>query len=361
MALKYYSISILTLALSATAQVPAFADHNAGWCYFCSDDGAPPLCNSQCTTAINRLCAGDLSESWTDTEQNCMIQYFPPAGRRTTAKVGVSQQTCTQTFEGILNMCGKDAGDSRTTFDPAYCTTSGGGGTYGWNDDGTPMTGTGRYVIVTKGTDQCGQHQASWKQATSIIQWNDSWIGPDDQVVLDTNPPQPECPSTEATPPSPDCAASFPEPPAPNPECETQVCDIYDEPYFAQKNKPNWHEKDGYTRHQVVWSGFSNDTAGTQLHNSLNTRCHTDPYNYQAYMDGAHHVADFELPSYNSDDLCWCIADAIYDASAGISLDRQTWCEGAPIKASPAEFNVVGGKDELRKRKRSIGPFGVVG
>ncbi|KAL8721137.1 MAG: hypothetical protein Q9225_002120 [Loekoesia sp. 1 TL-2023] len=327
-----YSLILAALAFSATADnVPAFADHNAGWCYFCSDDGAPPLCNSHCETAINRLCAGDLTKGWTDVEQGCKIQYFPPVyattdGARQTAVPG---DTCIQTFKGILNMCGKDAGDSRNTYDPAYCTTSGGGGTYGWNDDGSVMTGAGRYVIVTNGTDQCGQHEASWHQATSIIQWNDSWVGPDDQVILDTNPPAAS-------------VSAFPEPPAPNPECEHEVCDIYDHPYFARKGKANWSEKPGTTRHQVQWEGFSDDDRATALFNSLHDRCHVFPDNFQPYKDGDTHVADFNLPSADSNDLCWCIADAVYDASVGISIDRDTWCEGAPIKASHAEFNVVG-------------------
>ncbi|KAL8709191.1 MAG: hypothetical protein Q9220_006071 [cf. Caloplaca sp. 1 TL-2023] len=344
MALKY-SISLFTFVLSSTAQVPgtgvpAFADHNSGWPYYCSSDGAPPLCNSQCSTAINRLCSGDLSLGWVDTEQDCQIQYLPPpSAKKSDGTAGVTEDTCRLTFNDVLNTCGKDAGDPRTTFDPKYCTTSGGGGTYGWNDDGTTMTATGRYRIYTKGTDQCGQHQASWKQATSIIQWNDSWIGPDDQVVLDTNPPQAECP---ASGPQDNCIPAFPEPPPLNPECDTEVCDIYGTPYFANKTKLNWHEKSGYTRHNVVWSGFSNDTGGTELLSSLTDRCHTTPYNYQAWMDGLHHVAEFELPSSDSNDLCWCIADAIYDASAGITLDRNTWCEGSPIKASPVEFNSVG-------------------
>ncbi|KAI4136716.1 MAG: hypothetical protein L6R39_007649 [Caloplaca ligustica] len=280
-----------------------------------------------------------------------MIQYFPPV-HPGTRPVGVAEDTCLQTFKGILNMCGKDAGDARLTYDANYCTTSGGGGTYGWNDDGSVMTGTGRYVIVTNGTDQCGQHEASWKQATSIIQWNDSWVGPDDQVVLDTNPPAA-------------AVSAFPEPPPPNPECDTEVCDIYDHPYFARKGKANWVETRGTVRHQVLWEGFSDDVGATALLTALKSRCHVDPGNFQPYMSGDTHVADFELPSNDNNDLCFCIPDAIYDASVGITLDRLTWCEGATTKGSPEEFHPVGGNagadGELRKkRKRSIGPFNEV-
>ncbi|KAL8825857.1 MAG: hypothetical protein Q9170_007627 [Blastenia crenularia] len=257
-------------------------------------------------------------------------------------------------------MCGKDASDSRIQFDRAYCTTSGGGGQYGWNDDGSPMTGTGRYRIFAAQTDQCGQHEASWKQATSIIQWNDSWVGPDDQVVLDTNPPAPEdCGPQEPAPESNGTCSAFPEPPTPNPVCETEVCDIYDRPYYAKKGKNNWVETNGYIRHQVKFQGWSPDETAAGFLFGLRTRCHTDPRNYRPYFQGDVHVVDFELPHSENNDLCWCIADAVYDASVGISIDRNTWCEGATYKAPKVEFNTVGGKDELRKR--SNGPFNIVG
>lgn len=71
-------------------------------------------------------------------------------------------------------MCGKDAGDPVNGVNSNYCTTSGGGGTFGWNDDGSVVPGAARYVITTANTDQCGQAEASWQQATSVIQWNDS-------------------------------------------------------------------------------------------------------------------------------------------------------------------------------------------
>ncbi|KAL8724253.1 MAG: hypothetical protein Q9181_006907 [Wetmoreana brouardii] len=366
MAFKYL-VPCLALALSTYADnVPAFADHNAGWCYFCSDDGAPALCNSQCTTAINRLCAGDLSQNWIDTEGDCQIEYSAPVwgGGNGARPIAVTQDTCTQTFNGILNMCGKDAGDARTTFDPAYCTTSGGGGQYGWNDDGTVMAGTGRYKVITKNTQQCGQHEASWHQATAVIQWNDSWVGPNDQVVLDTNPPAAQ-------------ASDFPEPPAPNPLCDTVTCDIFDHPYYAKEGKnPSgqesyWHEKDGYNRYQARWQGFSNDTAATEFLKSLTDRCHTAPYNFQAYMDGEEHVADFELPASNTNSLCWCISDGVYDASGGIHVDPKTWCGDQKTKSNEIEFGTVGGTPasdgELRRRgveshdlKGEIGNFNIV-
>ncbi|KAI4232823.1 MAG: hypothetical protein LQ352_008297 [Teloschistes flavicans] len=326
MALKYLT-PLLALALSVRADnVPAFADHNAGWCYFCSDDGAPALCNSQCQTAITRLCAEDLSQNWIDIEGNCQLEFSPPVW--STSPLSVTQSTCELTFEGILNMCGKDAGDARTQFDPAYCTTSGGGGQYGWNDDGSVMAGTGRYKIIAKGTDQCGQSEASWHQATSVIQWNDSWVGPNDQVILDTNPPAAEL-------------SDFPEPPPPNELCNTVVCDIFDHPYYAKKTKPNWVEKAGYMRYQARFQGFANDSGATALVKSLHDRCHEDPYNPQEYFDGEEHVVDFELHAPQGDSHAWCISDSLYDASGGIRMDPKVWTEGAPSQGNLVEFASV--------------------
>lgn len=148
-----------------------------GWCYYCSDNDAPPLCNSQCTTAINRLCAEDLSESMTTTEQDCEIQYMPPSWefkRNGARPFNPSESDCLDAFNGILSNCGKDAGQPAHGVNASYCTTSGGGGTFGWKDDGTPIKYHARYVVKTKGTDQCGQAQAPWQQATSVIQWDPS-------------------------------------------------------------------------------------------------------------------------------------------------------------------------------------------
>ncbi|KAI4100952.1 MAG: hypothetical protein L6R37_005158 [Teloschistes peruensis] len=333
MAMKYLT-PLLALALSVRGDnVPAFADHNAGWCYFCSDDGSPALCNSQCQTGINRLCAEDLSQNWIDIEGDCQLEFSPPVwGGKGGKPLAVTQSTCELTFEGILNMCGKDAGDPRNHFDPAYCTTSGGGGQYGWNDDGSVMTGTGRYKIIAKATDQCGQNEASWHQATSVIQWNDSWVGPNDQVILDTNPPA-------------SSINDFPEPPPPNPLCDQVVCDIFDHPYYAKKTKPNWQEKKGYLRYEARFQGFANDSGATAFKKSLNDRCHEDPYNFQPYFDGEEHVVDFELSAPEGDSHAWCISDGVYDASGGIRMDPKIWTEGAPSKGNLNEFASVSGAE----------------
>ena len=300
--------------------------YNLGWCYFCSDDNAPPLCNSECTTAINEVCnSGGLTESLTAVSNNCQIKYMPPVYPMSQAgshQEGISVQDCLNGFNGILNSCGKDAGTPEPNppaVNQSYCTTSGGGGTYGWNDDGGVMANTARFVITTANTDQCGQSEASWKQATSVIQWNDSWVQPGDQVVLDTNPP----PLTGAA------LAASTDVPTPNPECDTEVCDIYDNPYYAQSPIapfPDPKASNKLMRHRILYEGWADDEGATRLFNSLHDRCGVWPDNFQAYNGtGTQLVADLNLP-YSPNDLCWCIPDAIFDASVGITLPRNAFC-----------------------------------
>ncbi|KAL8685975.1 MAG: hypothetical protein Q9224_005597 [Gallowayella concinna] len=329
-----YTLPLLSIALAHSVRAftesgqPVFTDLNRGFCYFCSDTGAPPLCNSQCETSISRLCSGDLREPWIDTEGDCELEYRPPVYNFRGGKVAPEQQTCLNIFKSMLNMCGKDASSDATTYDPKYCTSTGGGGTYGWNDDGSTMDGTGRFKIVTKNTNQCGQTQAPWKLGGEPIQWNASWIDEGDQVVYDTHP-------TEMPP--------MPEPPAPNPLCNNVTCNIFGQPYYAVKGKPNWQEKGGYMRHQVKWQGWDEaDQSAFAFHKSLKARCMEEPYNFQAYKEGDEHVADFELAHTDNNDLCWCIADAIYDASGGITTDRMSWCDGAVTKQGAPEFLQVG-------------------
>ena len=306
-------------------------DYNVGWPYYCSDDNAPPLCNSQCTTAINRLCnSGNLSEALTATEQDCTIKHMPPVwptGTKRTRSIenrnaahptGVDPSVCLTYFNQILLTCGKDAGSpASTTVNQSYCTTSGGGGTYGWNDDGSVMDNDfGRYIVIAANTNQCGQAEASWKQGP-CIEWNDTWVQPGDQVILDTNPP----PLTGAA------AAAATEIPTPNPECDTEVCNIFGNPYYARSPVAPWPEKKGMMRHRIVYEGWSEDTGSTRLFHSLHDRCGVYPDNFQAYLNGTgpQRVADFNLP-YGKEDLCWCIPDAIFDASVGITMPRNSFC-----------------------------------
>ncbi|KAL9597632.1 MAG: hypothetical protein Q9219_005015 [cf. Caloplaca sp. 3 TL-2023] len=338
MPLPYILLLLGTLALSATAaNVDPFTGANAGFCYYCSNDGAPRLCNSQCEKAIDKLCAGDLTQGWTETEADCQLEYKPPVyGRNSNDKpVAPPADTCSQSFRGILNKCGKDASDSRTTYDPAYCTTSGGGGTYGWNDDGSVMKGTARYRIIAKASTQCGQHESPEHQATGTVPWNVTWVDENDQVVLDTSPP--------------DAALNFTEPEPEDPLCQTKECDIFGKPFYAEKGRASWKENNRFLRHEVRFQGWAKDEKAQAFFDALTDRCRFFPQNFQAWFDGNVHLANFELPHYMDDDLCGCIADAVYDASGGITVDRNTWCESLPNQ--PPQFRVVGGADgELKKR-----------
>ena len=60
-------------------------------------------------------------------------------------------------------------------------------------------------------------------------------------------------------------------------------------------------------------------------------------------MNGTQNVADFDLPS----DLCWCVPDAIFDASVGIQLDDGTFCPAGTTLQPGQEVNRI----ELRKRR----------
>ncbi|KAL8989906.1 MAG: hypothetical protein Q9169_008253 [Polycauliona sp. 2 TL-2023] len=367
-----YSLLLLSLAIAAKCQSAT----NAGFCYFCSDNDAPPLCNADCVSAYTELCQGDLHKGLTNVVGDCEVNYFPKASTRN----GQSERVCTQNFRRIIDNCGKNANETGPVKSD-YCTSSGGGGTWGWNDDGSIMEREARYTITAKGTNQCGQNEHLNHLASAVIQWDDKWVTDADQVVFDANPPE---------------ISDFPAPPAPNPLCDLVECDIFDKPYYASKAKPgvdpeappppedphsngkNWGENSGYYRHRVYWAGWSDNAEATAFHNALLLRCPTEPRNFQAWIEGDSHVADMEFPHTASEDHCWCIADAIYDASGGIKLDRKTWCEGARTAQTQPEFSPVDdtpveiaspppydpNKGELRKRylEEEIGPmFTMVG
>ena len=332
------SLSIVLFLAShfALAQQIAKPNYNKGWCYYCSDDDAPPLCNAQCAVAINSICAQDLTIAQVVTEENCTLQYKPPVNpnfnRNGATAPSPSAYQCNITFNDILASCGRDAGSPATgTVNESYCTTSGGGGTYGWNDDGSVMTdGLGRYIVTTNGTDQCGQSEASWQQATSVELWNDTWVVEGDQVVLDTNPP----PLASAVP------ATIPQP---NQECATEVCDIYDNPYYATSPTTPWPEggKDSL-RHRIVYEGWNEAPNDQRLWNSIEDRCGRLAGNPQNYSNGTQQVADFDLPS----NLCWCIPGAIFDASVGIQFPDDTFCSAGQHLTPGQEVNRI----ELKRR-----------
>lgn len=331
--------SHIVLAQQIPQQIPA-PNNDVGWCYYCSDDNAPPLCNAQCSIAIDALCTLDLTESQVVTEQNCTLQYKPPVdphfGQNGATPPRPTADDCSTTFNNILASCGRDAGSAETaTVNASYCTTSGGGGTYGWNDDGSVMTnGLGRYIISTTNTDQCGQAQASWHQATSVILWDDSWVPENATVTINTDPP-PEVASVASA------AAGLP---TLNPDCATEVCDIYQHPYYATEPCPPWKEGGHNSlRHRITFQGWSNDTGSTRLFNSIEDRCGQLPGNFQFYTDGTQSVADFDLP----ENVCWCVSDAIFDASVGIQLPNEASCPSGTNLKPGQEVNRI----ELRHLK----------
>ena len=335
--------SRIVLAQQAPQQIPA-PNYNKGWCYYCSDYDAPPLCNAQCTIAIGTLCKQDLTQSQIVTEQNCTLQYKPPVdpnfNRNGAVPPSPSEYQCSITFNDILASCGRDAGSPESpTVNASYCTTSGGGGTYGWDDDGSVMTdGLGRYIVSTTGTDQCGQNKASWHQATSVVLWNDSWVSDNATVVINTNPAPLDASAASV-------AASTP---TINPECATEVCDIFQNPYYATTPVAPWPEggKDSL-RHRIVYEGWAPATDSHRLFNSIEDRCGRPPGNWQSYTNGTQNVCDFDLP----ENLCWCVSDAVFDASGGIQLPNAASCPSGTALKPGQQVNRI----ELRHlRERGV-------
>ena len=336
-----------------------------GWCYYCSDTNAPPLCNSQCSTAINRLCGETLTEALTSTEQDCEIQFLPPTWefRRNGARPPtISESQCIDSFNGILSNCGKDAGSPVSGVNQSYCTTSGGGGTFGWNDDGTPIAGSARFIVKTTGTDQCGQWQAPWQQAPFVIEFDPSkslspcsiciilssdvvlgWIKDTDQVVLVTDPPSASASAA---------LASMSAMPTLNPVCDTEPCNIFGDPYYASSPQNPWQDGTSHMlRHRVLFEGWDPEAGALTFFNALHDRCQQWPYNWQVYKNGSQSVADFGLPSWQKappkpaifdtgdvTDYCWCISYALFDASVGISLPVNAFCLASTQFPSTNEF-----------------------
>ena len=335
--------SRVVLGQQAPQQIPA-PNYDKGWCYYCSDDDAPPLCNSQCSLAIGALCKQDLTESQIVTEQNCTLQYRPPVdpnfNRNGATPPRPTAYQCSITFNNILASCGRDAGSPESAnVNQSYCTSSGGGGTYGWKDDGSVMTdGLGRYIISTTGTDQCGQAKASWHQATSVIQWDDSWIPENATVTINTNPAPPldlvNNPASSASP-----VADLP---APNAECQTEVCDIFGHPYYATTVTP-WPEGGSNSfRHRIISEGWDSSADALRLFNSVEDRCGRLGGNFQSYTNGTQNVADFDLPV----NLCWCVKDAVFDASVGIQMPDVPSC--------PKDYKLTPGQEVNRIELRHL-------
>jgi len=140
--------------------------------------------------------------------------------------------------------------------------------------------------------------------------------------------------------------------PAPNPECESEVCNIFDNPYYVKTVADPWQDgTQGMLRHRVVFQGWSTETGAVRFFNALHDRCQFWPYNWQVYKNGTQTVVDFGLSSYSKKsidpgifnvgsetDLCWCIPYAIFDASVGLLASVTGFCKKGTTFPGTAEF-----------------------
>ncbi|MCJ1257671.1 hypothetical protein MMC24_005497 [Lignoscripta atroalba] len=288
------------------------------WCYVCADvvNNAPPVCNADCATAADRLCAGDRSTALEAVQGSCHLQYMPPTYPSSQPSASVDEPTCIKAFQSITLMCGRDA-LSAAPFDPHYCTSSGGGGTLGWNYDGTVISGSARYVMKPINADECGQHQAYSELATSSLEWNDSWARPNGLTILV------QTPISETLPPAPELQTQG---------CIGDVCSNGNPAYFAVcEGRPT--KQDARTmRHRVVFNGWTN-SYGQELLAALRLRCNQDVLNWQAWNNGTAWLAEFGIYG------CGCIAAAIFDASVGINVNPRSCCDELIVPAPL--FNTV--------------------
>jgi len=104
-------------------------------------------------------------------------------------------------------------------------------------------------------------------------------------------------------------------------------------------------------RHRVIYEGWSQEDRSTRFFNALHDRCGFWPYNWQSYKNGTETVADFGLPAGKSlppslfvdqtepSDVCWCIPFAIFDASVGITMALNAFCDSTIVFSSVHEFS----------------------
>ncbi len=140
--------------------------------------------------------------------------------------------------------------------------------------------------------------------------------------------------------------------PVPNPECDTQPCNIYGEPYYAESPQNPWQDgTDQMLRHRVIFEGWDTEAGALRFFNALHDRCQQWPYNWQVYKNGSQSVADFGLPSWGKyapkpgifdtgdvRDYCWCIAYAVFEASVGAVLPVHSFCPAGTTFPSDSEF-----------------------
>ncbi|KAG8527258.1 uncharacterized protein KY384_008002 [Bacidia gigantensis] len=338
-----------------------------GFSYYCSDQDSPPLCNADCNTAINNICHEDLHNAMNETVNSCQVLYLPAVFPwwRNGARGNVPGPTeCINNLNSILANSGRDAGTTNTGIDSSYCTEFGGGGTWGWNDDGTPLSQKARYVITTPSVgNQCGQTKALWWQTNKVVAWDSSelffptikkhtpWLSSNPTVqLIDAGPLA--LPATGN--------------PTDNPTCNTEVCDIFVKPVYAISGGV-WTEKGSPgDRHRIQFEGID----GKLLQSTLNDRCgQQNINNLQLYANASNTgqwVIDLNLPdrlAYANEpgtgSPCPCIADAVFDASGGAVVSPvNLWCDSTIVFKNTAEFPIEGPGSKLRRqsvrRKRDL-------
>ncbi|KAG8528563.1 uncharacterized protein KY384_006735 [Bacidia gigantensis] len=342
-------------------------NYDTGYCYYCDAPtnpalAVPPLCVSECRPAINSLCGSsdspvDLSVSHNATNKNCQVLYKPAVYEvlRDGAHAKIpSSDECKATYEQILSTCVSTNGakphqGALGEADEQFCTKAGGGGTFGWKDDGWVMEDTARYIISSTSTAHCGQTKAFWHDENlKLVTFPNFGIKAGEQIAFGSpNPPSPP----------PAVPQVNPEDVKPNQECGGNTgtqCTFFNKPYYAMKGKDPWKEggKDDM-RHQIVYNGFSDEDDASQsskMFNSLYDRCGKYPGNFQGYLDGSHRVIDFDLYSPGKD-MCRCIEDAIFDASGGLVVPEKEFCSSSThgnVASLAAQFFNVPVHDELR-------------
>ena len=166
---------VVEFVIAQEGQLPVINPPNGqeGFPNYCSDDTSPPLCFADCETAINNICHEDLHNAMNETVNSCQVLYLPPVFPwwRNGARANVPGSTeCINNLNGILSKFGGDEASNSS-----YCTEFGGGGTWGWNDDGTPLSLKARYVITTPSIgNHCGQTKALWWQTNKVVSWDSS-------------------------------------------------------------------------------------------------------------------------------------------------------------------------------------------
>ncbi|MCJ1227629.1 hypothetical protein MMC12_004285 [Toensbergia leucococca] len=241
---------------------------------------------------------------------------MPPTFPAPYHSASVDAATCTTNFRNLITQCGKET-EITGAFDPNYCSQDGGGGTMGWNDDGSVIANSARYVMKTVGLDSCGQHQATWTPSTPEIEWKDSWVPPNSPMTLDTNE---------------QCGVIPPAPVIQTQGCINGVCYVGDPAYYAVCEGQPTKQAVRTMRHRVVFNGWTT-TSGQELLSALRLRCHQDVLNWQAWNNGTAWLAEFGIYGDDRGSSCGCIPEAVFDASVGLEVSPASCCESIIVPA----------------------------